>query len=473
MVNGTPRKLGSRLVVTILTAMVLQFNCSAAEFANGMKIGEVSGTTANVWTRLTEHASALHKDGSYNFLPKKDKQSDPLPWIVPGTDGEVQLHYWPSSQPDKTQKSAWTSVDPEKDFTHTFQITKLNPGTIYQLEIKSRENKSSESAKNIRGSFTTAPSASSIAPVTFNVITGQGFHRRDTPEGHQIYKSMLQNSPSFLVHTGDVLYYDKPQPYAKTKALARYKWNRIYALPLLTNFHKQVSCYYLKDDHDILKNDCWPGQSYGDLTFADGQEIYQEQTTFPLGLPYRTRRWGKHVQIWLMEGRDFRTPNNLKNPAERTIWGDDQIEWLKKSLAASDATFKFIISPTPIVGPDRTKGKNDNHANASHKLEGDVVRKLISSFPNTHVLCGDRHWQYASVDSTTGLHEFSCGPTSDIHARGYSLKERTEIHRYLKICGGFLSVSVSDDSGKAQAKIQHHSVAGKVLYSKTFTHDLQ
>lgn len=469
MINTIPRKLHTSLIFTILVAMFMQFNCSAAEFANGIKIGEVSATSASVWTRLTKHPFALYMEGSYNFYPKKDTPSEPQPWLVPGTEGEVQLHYWPSTQPDDILKSAWTSVDPEKDFTHTFAITKLTPGTSYQLEIKSRVNIDSEISSNSKGSFVTAPSASSTAPVTFNVTTCQGFHRRDTPDGHQIYRSMLENSPAFLVHTGDVLYYDKPQPYATTKALAHYKWNRIYALPLLKDFHKQVSCYYLKDDHDVLKNDCWPGQTYGELTFADGLQIYEAQTTFPEGQPYRTRRWGKNLQIWLMEGRDFRSSNKTKNPDERTIWGKEQIQWLKQSLAASDATFKFVISPTPIVGPDRTKGKNDNHANAVYKAEGDTVRKLISSIPNTYVLCGDRHWQYASADAATGLREFGCGPASDIHAAGYSLKERTESHRYLKICGGFLSVTVSEDSSKAQVKVQHHSVDGKVLNSESFT----
>lgn len=467
MVNFTPIRLHFSLLTTLFNLMLLSCNCSASEFANGLKIGEVSTTSASVWTRLTKHSFPLYMEGLYNFIPKGDTPSNPLPWLVPGAEGEVQLSYWPMSHPEKAQTTTWVSVDSSKDSTHTFQLTELLPNTRYQLKISSRAG--DESTSTTQGSFITAPTPDCSTPVTFNVTTCQGFHRRDTPDGHQIYKSMLANSPSFLVHTGDVLYYDKPQPYAKTKALARYKWNRIYALPLLKDFHKQVSCYYLKDDHDVLKNDCWPGQSYGELTFSDGLAIFEEQTTFPEALPYRTRRWGKHLQIWLMEGRDYRSPNNSEDPKLRTIWGADQINWLKDSLASSDATFKFVISPTPIVGPDRTKGKNDNHANDSHKLEGDAVRNIISSTPNAYVLCGDRHWQYASVDATTGLHEFGCGPASDIHASGYSMKERTDSHRFLKICGGFLSVTVSELSDTVQAKIQHHSVTGKVNNSHSFT----
>ena len=79
---------------------------------------------------------------------------------------------------------------------------------------------------------------------------------------------------------------------------------------------------------------------------------------------YRTYRWGKGVQVWLTESRDFRTPNTMKDGPEKTIWGKEQKEWLMKTLLASDADWKVLISPNPIVGPDRSN-KADNHANAA------------------------------------------------------------------------------------------------------------
>ena len=45
-------------------------------------------------------------------------------------------------------------------------------------------------------------------------------------------------------------------------------WHRMYALPFQRRFHLSVPSYFIKDDHDTLKNDCWPGQNYGQLTFA-------------------------------------------------------------------------------------------------------------------------------------------------------------------------------------------------------------
>lgn len=441
--------------------------CQAGQQANGIKIGEVSQHEATVWVRVTENAQAANRVGKWNVIPRAKKKLESLPYTVAGASGEVRVVWWRENGGGKekvTKMSSWVKVTEQTDYTHKFKLSELDSGQRYFVEVEARENEEGKVSK-VEGTFVTAFGKDQVSPVKFNVITCQGFWRRDTKGGHEIYSSMQNTKPHFLVHTGDVIYYDKPLPYAKDVKLARYKWNRIYALPKLRDFHAKHSCYYLKDDHDVLKNDAWSGQTYGELSFARGQELFREQTTFPDKTPYRTVRWGKHVQIWLMEGRDFRTPNNHPDPKKRTIWGEEQIKWLAKTLEESDATFKFIISPTPIVGPDRTKGKSDNHANQSHQVEGDKVRKLLSSIPNTYVLCGDRHWQYASFDTKTKLKEFGCGPASDIHASGYSLKERKENHTYLKISGGFLSVTVSEKDGEPTAEIQHRDTKGEVVNS--------
>ena len=145
----------------------------------------------------------------------------------------------------------------------------------------------------------------------------------------------------------------------------------------------------------------------------------------------------------------------------KTIWGAEQKAWFKRTVAASDATFRVLISPTPIVGPDRGN-KNDNHANKGFTHEGDEIRAFIASQKNMYIVCGDRHWQYVSIDPKTGVKEFSCGPTTDKHASGFSQKNRSEMHRYLKIKGGFLSVTIDRKNGKSFASFKHHDTYGGV-----------
>ncbi|MEJ2701782.1 MAG: alkaline phosphatase D family protein, partial [Sedimentisphaerales bacterium] len=276
----------------------------------------------------------------------------------------------------------------------------------------------------------------------------------------KIYDVMRKLKPDFFVHTGDIEYYDRPRPYAKNKELARFKWNRIYAMPFQRAFHEGTTSYFIKDDHDTLKNDCWPGQKYGQLTWEQGLAIFREQV--PMGeKTYRTIRWGRDLQIWIVEGRDFRSPNKMPDGPGKTIWGKEQKQWFFDTVKKSDATFRILISPTPIVGPDRAN-KNDSYANKGFTYEGSQIREFIASQKNMCVINGDRHWQYVSVDPKTGVREYGCGPSSDIHAGGYSMSMRKPMQKYLRIKGGFLAVTVKRTNGQPTITFRHYGPDGKI-----------
>jgi alkaline phosphatase D len=203
------------------------------------------------------------------------------------------------------------------------------------------------------------------------------------------------------------------------------------------------------------------------LTFADGQEIFRQQA--PLGdASYRTFRWGRDLQIWFTDGRDFRSPNTMPDGPDKTIWGAEQKAWFKRTVQASDATWKVLISPTPLVGPDRPK-KHDNHANAGFAHEGDEIRAwLKANVPdNFFVVCGDRHWQYHSVHPVTGIQEFSVGAASDSHAGG-TPGESKDYHRFHRVKGGFLSVELRPEGRESQIAFQLRDVGGTVVYEATF-----
>jgi alkaline phosphatase D len=275
--------------------------------------------------------------------------------------------------------------------------------------------------------------------------------------------------PHFLVPTGDTVYYDKDPPLANTVDLARHHWRRIYSLPRLVAFHLRTPAYWEKDDHDTLWDDCWPGMpdpGAAPLTFADGLRVFREQV--PMGeKTWRTYRWGKGLQVWLLEGRDFRSPNNAPDEPDKTIWGKPQKQWLFETLSTSDADWKIVVSPTPIVGPDR-KNKSDNHTNPAFQREGDEARNWIKT--NMHgdcfIVCGDRHWQYHSVHPGTGVEEFSCGPASDVHAGG-SPGENKAYHRFHRVGGGFLGVAVAFEGGRSRLTFSLHDVSGNVVYRNT------
>jgi phosphodiesterase/alkaline phosphatase D-like protein len=187
------------------------------------------------------------------------------------------------------------------------------------------------------------------------------------------------------------------------------------------------------------------------LTHEEGIMVFKQ--VFPMSDPtYRTFRWGQGLQIWLVEGRDYRSPNAMPDGPAKTLWGKRQLAWLKRTLLESDADWRVLISPTPIIGPDRIT-KNDNHANPKgFWTEGQAFLDWIKEnrLDNLILVCGDRHWQYESLDQRNGrkIYEYSCGPTCDAHTA--NVPPITEAHRgvtqpYSGSRGGFLTVTYQTD----------------------------
>jgi len=248
-----------------------------------------------------------------------------------------------------------------------------------------------------------------------------------------------------------------------------------------------VATYWEKDDHDFRYNDCdltgerFPPTDLGLAMFREQAPIVsQGDDESP---SYRTHRVSRDLQIWLIEGRDFRDANRDDDGPGKSLWGEAQRDWLMETLLASDATFKVIVSPTPMLGPDDAY-KKDNHANDDgFRHEGDAFfawaqeRGLWDD--GLSIVCGDRHWQYHSVHPS-GANEFSCGAICDANSR---LGRRpgdanstdpdgllTQPYRQRAASGGFLSVVVTprenEEGGDSAAiRFEFYDERGELLHT--------
>jgi alkaline phosphatase D len=278
---------------------------------------------------------------------------------------------------------------------------------------------------------------------------------------------MMKLFPDFYVHTGDIEYYDKPEPYAMTEELMRFKWDRLFALPLQRKFWSQITTYFMKDDHDALRDDAYPGMNYGTVSWDRGLEIFDKEQFPSHDKFYKTIRWGKDLQIWITESRNYRSKNSDSDGPGKSIFGEEQKQWLFETLKKSDATFKVIINANPILGPDRVN-KKDNYSNSNWKYEGDEIREFLNQFDNVYLCNGDRHWQYVTHQKETNLWEFSCGAGSDIHAGGWSQNDLRPEHRFLRVKGGFLRGYVSRKNGTPTLTFQHYDVDGNIVHEEVF-----
>lgn len=461
-----------------------------AHQATGFKIVNVTTTTADVWTRVTLRPAANPANGPLPRVeafaaatgapvPLRENRAFPDTRIVvqmpagldlgaaaggaPAAEGETRVRFRAKGTAP-WRETPWRATSTQRDGIAVHSLPALTPGTRYEISVQARRSAGESRTDEESGEFKTAPAPDQGGPVVFCIMTCQKYEKIDRPDGLAIYPAMGAMRPDFFVNTGDVVYYDQGPVIALTRELARYHWARMFALPTLRDFHRTCSAFFMKDDHDILANDCGPLTRTGELTYADGVRLFREQTALP-EVANRTFRWGRDLQVWLTEGRDYRTPDwTEKRTPPPTLWGRDQIQWLRETLAASTATHRLIITTVPVVGPDRSN-KDDNYANAGFETEGKEIRRMLSEYRNLTVITGDRHWQYVSVDPATSLNEWSVGPSTAAHAGGWEEKTPRPEHRFLRTGqGGFLSGVVTPTAAGASLELRLHDVDGKVVY---------
>jgi alkaline phosphatase D len=483
------QKLAISIIASVLfTACGNLKKSDGPYFGNGLHNGWADQHSIVIWTRLTKNEEG-NADGAKFMVPtakehrRLDREANPdsiykaqipeglqledMIGACPGASGEVQLSYYPMNQSDQIITTQWVPVIDSMNYTRQWQLSNLQPGTRYKVVLEARRSNRYKISDRLEGIFKTPPAKDEQKDIEFCVVTCHDYWRKDSVNGHKIYESMLKLMPDFYVHTGDIEYYDKPEPYALTEELMRFKWDRLFALPLQRNFWNQTTSYFMKDDHDALTNDAWPDMTYGTVKWERGLEIFDKEQFPSHDKFYKTIRWGKDLQIWITEGRNYRSKNTDPDGPGKTIFGEEQKKWLFETVHSSDATFKVIINANPILGPDR-ENKHDNYANANFAYEGNEIRDFVNQFDNVFLCNGDRHWQYVTHFEGTNLWEFSCGAGADEHAGGWSPFDERDEHRFLRVKGGFLRGHVTRIDDVPTLTFQHCDVDGKVMHEEVF-----
>jgi alkaline phosphatase D len=451
---------------------------SEIHHAQGEMAGEPTATSALLQSRLTALPG-----------PRLDAQGD-----IPGAAGTACFEWSESPEFAEAKRTPWLTAAAESDFVVRTKLGGLKPGTLYHYRLVFGADAAAARTGPSR-SFKTLPDPAAAAGLSFvmgscqnyaffmNGTEGRGpaAAAEDRRLGYPAYAAMLALKPDFFIGAGDIVYYDHPaNTAAKTLPELRKKWHEQSRFPRMVDFFGVTPAFWSKDDHDFRFNDAdlagkqLPAPSTGIGIFREQMPVH------PAGdgqsPTYRTHRVHRDLQLWFVEGRDYRSPNALPDGPGKTLWGAEQRTWLQKTLKESDATWKVIISPTPMVGPDRDS-KNDNHTNTRgfrREVEDFFGWLKENKVENVMSFCGDRHWQYHSVHPS-GFDEFSCGALNDENAiRGERPggKNTTDPaglidQRFLypEPTGGFLRVTVGGNP--AVLRLAFVDDEGKVLYENS------
>lgn len=474
----------------------------------GMMCGEVSDQSAILQARLTTSEELI--DGE-----------------LPGQQGWLKFEYYAKEKGEKTKNhTPWLEATVSSDHIVKYKIKGLEPGQMYNYQAIYGQDTVATQTSSVH-TFKTNPGETSTAPVSFVVVTGMNYyhfhygkyaadHQYKGPDKHLGYpalEAIKKLAPDYFIGTGDNVYFDHPATSGFERAKAngnnplpglfngkevtdeagmRRKYHVQFVQPRFKELFSQVGTYWEKDDHDYRVNDSDPYMEFP-ISHELGVKNFKEQLPIsdPLeenGLTYRTFKMSQDLQIWLLEGRDYRSANDMPDGPDKTIWGATQKAWLKKTLLESTATFKLLISPTPMVGPDDAY-KKDNHVNhQGFRHEGDEFFKWLREQDflqkNFYFICGDRHWQYHAIHPS-GFEEFSTGALVDNNSRAGRLAgdpKSTDPDALIKqpfvqgtpesASGGFLMVTVDRVGDVPQATFSFYDEKGALNYKhvkKPFT----
>ena len=233
----------------------------------GVKVGEVTDTSAIVWMRLTSQATR-NQSGMMIKREVDAKKRQPINVatgacraVVPARTGRMRVRYGTREDLSGASETRWVDVSGETDFTHQHRLTQLKPDTVYHFAAETAGPGGTPVHGALRGRFQTAPAPDQRSRLRFCVLTCQLYAHIDHEDGFNIYPAMADLDPRFVVFTGDNVYYDRDEPLAVTVELARFHWERMYSLPRHVELLRKVASYWEKDDHDTLDNDSWPAPS--------------------------------------------------------------------------------------------------------------------------------------------------------------------------------------------------------------------
>jgi alkaline phosphatase D len=361
-------------------------------------------------------------------------------WARGPAKGQLRMDYGPAGDPPTGTASF--NVDGNEDLIGKLLLKGLRPATRYAYRVQVGET-------TVGGEFVTAPVPDDRAPVTFlwsGDLGGSGFCRRQEG-GYRIFATMARRRPDFFLFVGDTIYADHrcrgPDvvPGGDFVATTLHEYRRKYLYnredPVLSAFLAGTSVYAIWDDHEVRNN--FAGST--DPLMPVGRQAFLEY--WPILPPaqeptrlYRSARWGRLLEVFILDTRQYRSPNSALDGPAKTMLGEAQRRWLIEEVAASSALWKVVVSSVSL-SVSTGKTHRDSWSNASvwgvpeedstgFAVERDAILRAWADrgVKNLVFLVSDVHHAELIRHHPTrrfSFHEFIAGPLSASFGRPRAL----------------------------------------------------
>ncbi len=326
-------------------------------FTHGVQSGDVDMSSGMIWTR-TDRPARVSMEVSTTESFADARQLAPLD-AVPSSDLAV--------------KRLIEGLPSDQDIFYRFVAADLQDVNAI--------------SEPIVGRFRTAPAARRDVRFVWSGDTaGQGWGIDE--DGMATYATMARHQPDFFIHSGDTIYadgamqdevelpdgsiwkntvlIDEKRKVAETLDEFRGQWKYNMMDGHVRDMNAIVPTYFQWDDHEVVNN--WSASK--DLTADDryteksvallqsrAARAFHEMSPIRFtpqepGRVYRKIGYGPMLDVFFLDLRSYRGPNSdnvqeTESDATR-ILGREQMAWLKRELAQSQATWKVIASDMPI-----------------------------------------------------------------------------------------------------------------------------
>jgi alkaline phosphatase D len=351
-------------------------------------------------------------------------------WVRGDNAAPVRVRYGVADH-SRPMRETEIVLAPNRDNTGRVSLGPLTPGTRYAYDV-------SQGDTRVQGTFASPPrpDADTAARLVWSGDLGGSGHCRDLEEGYAIFRAMARHRPDLFLFVGDTVYTDHrcslgshvPGADYVAKTLAefhgKHRYNR--ADPALQEFFRSTSVYAIWDDHEVRNNFAGPTEPLmpvGLQALLDYWPI-EGPAHDPRRL-YRAIRWGRHLDIFVLDTRQYRSDQSETDGPAKTMLGSAQREWLLRALAASDATWKLVVTSVPLG--QFTGGRySDSWSNANlfgyprataggYVYERDTILRFVRdrAIRNVVFVSGDvHHAELIRHEPSPGfvVHEFLAGP---------------------------------------------------------------
>lgn len=304
------------------------------------------------------------------------------------------------------------------DLTFVVELGGLTPDREYHYRAVPAHG----GAPGPRGRFRTAPETAQ----SFTFGWSADLNARHQP--FTILARVLEKGPHFFLLIGDTMYADLPRDTVDPTLggfRAKHRENREDRH--LGRLLARVPVMAIWDDHEV-ENDFNGTHPLIPVARRAFREYWALRSVAPDAL-YRSFAWGALADFFVMDCRQYRSPQGEADGPGKTMLGARQKEWLLSGLLASRAPFKFLVSSVPFLGPwgaDKWAG----YATERGELLAFIRRERIGGVV---VLSADVH---TALDGSgmEGIDEFVAGPLA---APPVCLMAPFVVHRRLAATGRF------------------------------------